>query len=91
MVYKSLNDLIPEYLPYESLKGKETRYSFRNSVNKLRVPILQTITIYIENGFTYSAASLWDTLPSNRGETKSLNQFKSLVNLNFMKLGTLHS
>ena len=44
MVYKSLNDLVPGYLSSKFVKRYETRYSLRDSVNKVIVPFQQTIT-----------------------------------------------
>ena len=44
MVYKSLNDLVPGYLSSKFVKRYETRYSLRDSVNKVIVPFPQTIT-----------------------------------------------
>ena len=35
MVYNSLNGLVPEYLFSKFVKRNETRYSLRDSVNKL--------------------------------------------------------
>ena len=39
MVYKSLNDLVPGYLSSKFVKRYETRYSLRDSVNKLNNPL----------------------------------------------------
>ena len=41
MVYKSLNDLVPGYLS-SNMKRYETRYSLRDSINKLIVPFPRT-------------------------------------------------
>ena len=42
MVYKSLNDLVPGYLSFKFVKRYETRYSLRDSGNKvidhIRIP-----------------------------------------------------
>ena len=35
MVYKSLNDLVPEYLSPKFVERYETRYSLRDFVNKM--------------------------------------------------------
>ena len=42
MVYKSLNGLVPEYLSSKFVKRNGTRYSLRDSVNKLFVPFPRT-------------------------------------------------
>ena len=81
MVYKSLNDLAPKYLCSKFVKRNETRYSLRDSVNKLFVPFPRTN--FMKNSFSYSGAVLWNSLPCNVRESKSLSQFKRLVNLHF--------
>ena len=81
MVYKSLNGPVPEYLSSKFVKRNETRYSLRDSVNKLVVPFPRTN--YMKNSFSYSGAVLWNSLPCDIRETKSLSQFKRLVYLNF--------
>ena len=77
MVYKSLNALVPEYL----YSKNETRYSLTDSVNKLFVPFPRTN--FMKNSFSYSGAVLWDSLPCNVREAKSLTQLKRLVSLHF--------
>ena len=42
MVYRSLNVLVPEYLSSKFLKRNGTRYSLRDSENKLVVPLPRT-------------------------------------------------
>ena len=81
MVYKSLNGLFHEYLSSKFVKRNETRYSLRDSVNKLFVPFPRTN--FKKNSFSYSAAVLWTSLPCNVREAKSLTQFKRLVSLHF--------
>ena len=44
MVYNSLSDLVPGYLSFKFVKRYETRYSLRDSVNKVIVPLPRTIT-----------------------------------------------
>ena len=74
MVYMSLNGLVPEYLSSKFVKRNETRYSLRDSVNKLFVPFPRTN--FMKNSFTYSGAVLWNSLPCHVREAKSLSQFK---------------
>ena len=81
MVYKSLNGLVPEYLSSKFVKRNETRYSLRDSVKKLFVPFPRTN--FMKNSFSYSGAVLWNSLPCNVREAKSLTQFKRLVSLHF--------
>ena len=77
MVYRSLNGLVPEYLSSKFLKRNGTRYSLRDSENKLVVPLPRTN--YLKNSFSYSGAALWNSLPCNLRMIKSLNQFKKQI------------
>ena len=83
MVYKSLNDLVPGYLSSKFVKRYETRYSLTDSVNKVIVPFPGTNCM--KNSFSYSGAVhvLWNSLPCDMREAKSLSQFKRLAHLNF--------
>ena len=77
MVYKSLNDLVPGYLSPKFVKRYETRYSLRDSVNKVIVPLPRTN--FMKNSFSYSGAVLWNSLPCDMREAKCLSQFKRLA------------
>ena len=81
MVYKSLNGLVPEYLSSKFVKRNETRYSLKDSVTKLFVPFPRTN--FMKKSFSYNGAVLWNSLPCNVREAKSLTQFKRLVSLHF--------
>ena len=80
MVFKSLNWLVPEYPTSKFIKRNESNYSLRDSVNKL-VPFPRTNDM--KNSFSYSGATLWNSLPCNIRESGSLNQFKRLLYHNF--------
>ena len=80
MVFKSLNGLVPEYPTSKFIKRNESNYSLRDSVNKL-VPFPRTDDM--KNSFSYSGATLWNSLPCNIRESGSLNQFKRLLYHNF--------
>ena len=82
MVYKTLNDLVPGYLSSKFVKRYETRYSIRDPVNKVIVPFPRTLN-FMKNSFSYSGAVLWNSLPCDMREAKSLSQFKRLAHLNF--------
>ena len=56
MVCKSLNDLVPGYLSSKFVKRYETRYSLRDSVNKVIVPFPRTN--FIEQLQLYQSSSL---------------------------------
>jgi len=81
MVFKSLNGLVPEYLTCKFIKRNESSYSLRDSVNKLVVPFSRTN--YMKNSFSYSGATLWNSLLCNIRESGSLNKFKRLLYHNF--------
>ena len=81
MVCKSLNNLVPGYLSSKFVKRYETRYSLRDSVNKVIVPFPRTN--FMKNSFSYSGAVLWNSLPCDMREAKSSSQFKWLAHLNF--------
>ena len=63
LVFKSLNGLVPAYLTSKFIKRNESNHSLRNSVNKLVVPFPRTN--YMKNSFSYSSATLWNSLPCN--------------------------
>ena len=76
MVNKSLNDLVPGYLSSKFVKQYETRYSLRDSVNKPIFIVQFPQTNFMKNSFSYSGAVLWNSLPCDMREAKSLSQFK---------------
>ena len=76
MVFKSLQGLAPEYL-CSTFVHHVSGYYLRDSVNKVNVP--QPRTNYYKNGFSYSGAVLWNSLPLQLRKAESLNQFKRLI------------
>ena len=81
MVFKALNGLVPKYLTSKFVTRNESNYALRDSVNKLVVPFPRTN--YMKNSFSYSGATLWNSLPCNIRESASLNQFKRLLHHTF--------
>ena len=73
-------NLVPGYLYSKFVKRYETRYSLRDSVNKLIVPFPRTN--FKKNSFSYSGVVLCNSLPCDMREAKSLSQFKRLAHLN---------
>ena len=88
MVDKSLNGLAPEHLSSKFInRSKATAYTFRDSVNKLAIPLPRTY--YPRNSFRYSVAVLWNSLPQNVRQAESLGEFKRLLDNCYIKiLGT---
>jgi len=81
MVFKSLNGLVPEYLTSKFVTRNETNYALTDSVNKLVVPFPRTN--YMKNSFSYSDATLLNSLPCNIRDFNSLNRFKRFLYHNF--------
>ena len=65
MVFKSLNGLVPEYLTSKFVTRNESNYALRDLGNKLVVPSPRTN--YMKNSFSYSGATLCNSLPCNHG------------------------
>ena len=76
MVYKSLHGLAPDYL-CSKFERRETAYNLRDSENKLNVPLPRTN--YYKNSFSYSGATLWNSLPRDIRQAGSLGLFKRLI------------
>ena len=66
-----------QHFKYENIKRNESNHFLRGSVNKRVVPFPRTN--YMKNSFSYSGATLWNSLPRNIRESGSLNQFKRLL------------
>jgi hypothetical protein len=78
MVFKSLNNLAPEYLCSKfTNRNNITPYILRDSVSKLAAPLPRTN--YLKNSFSYSGAVLWNSLPSNIRQAESLIEFRQLL------------
>ena len=63
MVCTSLNGLVLEYLSSKFIKRNETRFTLRYSAKKLVVPFPRTNNL--KNSFSYSGATLWNSLNFN--------------------------
>ena len=81
MVFKALNDLAPDYLSSMFTERSTSGYVLRDSTNKLNVPLPRTN--YLKRSFSYRGATLWNSLPCNLRQEKSLNRFKQLLNFHF--------
>ena len=89
MVYKSLNCLAPDYMSSKFILRSDlfNSYNLKDSENKLAVPLLRTN--YYRNSFCYSGAVLWNNLPTDVRQAKSLTVFRKLLtsspNMAFME------
>ena len=81
MVFKALNDLAPDHLFSMFTERSTSGYVLRDSTNKLNVPLPKTN--YLKRSFSYRGATLWNSLPCNLRQEKSLNRFKQLLNFHF--------
>ena len=73
MVFKSLNNLAPEYLCSKfTNRSYVTFYILRDSVNKLAV-------LYPGTTFGYSGAVLWNSLSASTRQAESLVEFRNLL------------
>ena len=78
MVYKSLNCLAPDYMSSKFILCNDlfNSYNIRDSENKLAVPLPRTN--YYRYSFCYSGAVLWNNLPTDVRQAKSLTGFQKL-------------
>ena len=73
MMYKTMNDLAPEYL--QSLfSQRHSAYGLRNSEGRLTLS--KPSTNYLKRSFSYSGAMLWNNLPKNLKNAASVEHFK---------------
>ena len=75
-LFELLYGLAPDYL-CSKFKRRETAYNLRDSENKLNVPLPRTN--YYKNSFSYSGATLWNSLPREIRQAESLGLFKRLI------------
>ena len=67
----------PEYLN-SKFRWRNSAYDLRDSENKLNVPLPRTN--YYRKSFSYSGATLWNSLPCDIRNTESLGLFKRKIN-----------
>ena len=73
MMFKSLNEQAPVYLQ-NLFHERSTDYDLRNSFHKLTLP--RPRTNYLKRSFSYSGALLWNSLPENVREIKSIRKLR---------------
>ena len=83
MMYKIVNNMVPEYLSSHFVLRSDTlTYNLRDSDGTLAIP--QPRTNYCKRSLSYSGVVLWNSLPLNIRQSLSLNEFKSkLKNYDF--------
>ena len=73
-MFKTLNGLTPQYLE-EMFSSRIGHYTLRDSNRKLFIP--KPNTDYLKRSFSYSGASLWNSLPESLRLSPSLTSFKT--------------
>ena len=88
---KSINGLAPEYLTRKFIQRSDVNpYIPRDCENKLAIPLSRTN--YLKNSFSYSGATLWNSLPSEARQASSLKIFRrNLSNLDMAFMETRFS
>ena len=78
MVYKSINDLAPDYLSEIFTKNSAcSKKNLRNTATDLRVPLLKTCNG--QRAFSYRGAGVWNHLDLEVKQTSSFKAFKDAV------------
>jgi hypothetical protein len=79
LMYKFTNNLTPMYLQ-DLFVTRVSHYSLRDSEGKLFLP--KPRTDYLKRSFSYSGASLWNSLPESLRSSLSLSSFKRSLKTN---------
>ena len=74
IMYKTLNELAPDYLQCLFTQRHVNDYNLRNLEGKLSLPKLNTN--YLKRSLCYSRACLWNNLPQDLKSVTSIGQFK---------------
>ena len=74
IMYKTLNELAPDYLQCLFTERHVNDYNLRNLEGKLSLP--KPNTNYLKRSFCYSGACLWNNLPQDLKTVCSIRQFK---------------
>ena len=74
IMYKTLNELAPDYLQCLFTQRHVNDYNLRNLEGKLSLPKLNTN--YLKRSLCYSGACLWNNLPQDLKSVTSIGQFK---------------
>ena len=74
IMYKTLNELAPDYLQCLFTERHVNDYNLRNLEGKLSLP--KPNTNYLKGSFCYSGACFWNNLPQDSKSVCSIGQFK---------------
>ena len=75
-MYKSLNNIAPDYLSERFMKVSETHNRHLRSADNNLLKVLYSRTKYYDNSFTVSGAYLYNSLPLNIQQSLSIDSFK---------------
>ncbi len=78
MVYKSVNDLAPNYMKdiFTYVRDSHSRTTRSSVKNDLYLPTCKHKELYIES-FAYSCANIWNSINPDIRNQQSLNSFKN--------------
>ena len=76
LIYKALNDLTPSYIKELLIISTNSYYSLRSSSHK-DIQTSRARTKYLRNSFTYKSREIWNNIPLEIRNAKSLNVFKA--------------
>ncbi len=78
MIYKSVNDLAPNYMKdmFTCVRDSHSRTTRSSVKNDLYLPTGKHKELYIES-FAYSGANIWNAINSDIRNQQSLNSFKN--------------
>ena len=87
LMYKSLNNIAPDYLTERFMKVSEPHNRQLRSADNDLLKFPYSRTKYYANSFTVSGAKLWNSLPLNIRQSPSIDSFKcSIIRLTNLKL-----
>ena len=79
LMYKSLNNIAPDYLSERFMKVSETHNRHLRSADNDLMKVPYSRTKNYDNSFTVSGAKLWNSLPLNIRKSPSIDSFKCSI------------
>ena len=78
MMYKTMNDLAPEYLQ-RLFSQRHSAYNLKNSEGRLTLS--KPSTDYLKRSFSYRGAMLWNNLTNSSKNAASAEHFKRNIKI----------
>ena len=85
LMYKSLNNIAPDYLTERFMKVSETHNRQLRSADNDLLKVPYSRTKYYDNSFTVSGAKLWNSLPLNIRQSPSIDSFKCRIKAHLLE------